>query len=354
MALNEHAIVAWTDSRGRITEVNDKFCAISQYSRAELLGQDHRMINSGHHPGDFFRVLWQTISQGAVWQGDICNRAKDGSFYWVKTTIVPFAGPQGRPSRYIAIRTDITERKRAEREQARLLGELTHINRELNQFAHIVSHDLKAPLRAIGAISGWLAADYADRLGPEAKDQLDLLLGRVRRLDALIDGILRYSRIGRTPEERLPVDMAALSAEVFELLAPPPGIEIVIARDLPVIQADRTRITQVLENLVSNAIKHLGRPDGRIEIGGRTEAGHWMFFVRDNGPGIERKYFDRIFQIFQTLSSRDERESTGIGLAIVRKNVEQCGGRVWVESTPGEGSTFHFMIPHPSSPSRFS
>lgn len=355
MALNEHAIVAWTDARGRITDVNDKFCAISQYSRAELLGQDHRMINSGHHPQDFFRTLWHTISRGRVWQGEICNRAKDGSLYWVKTTIVPFAGPGGRPNRYIAIRTDITERKRAEREQARLLGELTQINQELNQFAHVVSHDLKAPLRAIGAISGWLATDYADRLGPDAKDQFELLLGRVHRLDALIDGILRYSKIGRTPEDRSPVDLNLLIAEVCELLAPPPGICIEIQPGLPVIRIDRTRITQVFENLVSNAIKYMGRPAGRIDIGCRTEPDGWTFLVRDTGPGIEEKYFHRIFQIFQTLSSRDERESTGIGLAIVKKNIEQCGGRVWIESTVGAGSTFFFRLPRqdiatPSAP----
>jgi PAS domain S-box-containing protein len=344
-ALDEHAIVAITDPRGRITYVNDKFCAISKYPREELLGQDHRIINSGRHPSDFFRTLWQTISRGEVWKGEICNRAKDGSFYWVDTTIVPFLGADGKPKQHIAIRADITERKRAEERQGELLGELKEINQELNQFAYVVSHDLKAPLRAISSLAGWLVADFKDKLGDEGRMQLELLLGRVKRLDALVEGILRYSRIGREDEEITAVDLNLLISEVTEMLSPPPGIRIEVARGLPTVFSERTRLVQVFENLVSNAIKYMGRPEGLISIGYEEEPAAWKFFVRDNGPGIEERYFEKIFQIFQTLAARDEQESTGIGLAVVKKNVEISGGQVWVESKLGQGSTFFVRLP---------
>lgn len=344
-ALDEHAIVAVTDARGRIVRVNDKFCAISQYTREELIGKDHRIINSARHPSEFFRDLWHTISQGRVWKGEICNRAKDGSHYWVATTIVPFLGSDGKPKQYIAIRADITERKRAEQRQAELLEKLKGINQELNQFAYVVSHDLKAPLRAISSLATWLVADYAEKLGGEGREQLELLLGRVKRLDALVDGILRYSRIGREQEEIVEVDVNQVVREVCELLAPPAAIRLHVAPHLPTVPCERTRLTQVFENLVSNAIKYMGRPTGDIWIGGEAEAEGWKFFVRDNGPGIEAKYFEKIFQIFQTLAPRDEQESTGIGLAVVKKNIEVSGGQVWVESTVGTGSTFVFRLP---------
>ncbi len=344
-ALDEHAIVAVTDARGRILRVNDKFCAISKYSRDELLGQDHRIINSRHHPPEFFQGLWRTITRGEVWKGEICNRAKDGALYWVDTTIVPFLGPDGRPKEHIAIRADITERKRAEQRQAELMAELKEINQELNQFAYVVSHDLKAPLRAISSLASWLAEDYAEKLGPDGRSQLGLLLGRVKRMDALVDGILRYSRIGREQEEVAAIDVGPLLHEIVEMLGPPAGIRVEIGASMPTVYCERTRLTQVFENLISNAVKYMGRPDGRIWIGWAESPEAWTFHVRDTGPGIDERYFEKIFQIFQTLTARDEAESTGIGLAVVKKNVEVCGGQVWVESKLGEGSTFSFRLP---------
>jgi len=343
-ALDEHAIVAITDPQGKIIYANDKFCAISKYSRAELIGQDHRIINSGHHPKEFMRDLWSTIGQGKVWKGEIMNRAKDGTVYWVDTTIVPFLGPEGKPAQYVAIRADITERKRAQERQNELMGELKEINEQLNQFAYVVSHDLKAPLRAISSLADWLITDYGDKVGEAGREQFNMLLGRTRRMNSLVDGILRYSRITRQHEERVSVDVNQMLKEVCEMLSPPPGIVVHAAPGLPTIECERTRMTQVFENLISNAIKYMGKATGEIYVGCEDTGSHWKFHVRDTGPGIEERYYEKIFQIFQTLAARDERESTGIGLAIVKKNIELSGGKVWVESKVGQGSTFFVQL----------
>jgi len=348
-ALDEHAIVAITDPKGKITYANDKFCAISKYSREELMGQDHRLINSGFHPREFMRDLWAGITQGKVWKGEILNRAKDGTLYWVDTTIVPFLGIDGKPAQYVAIRADITERKRAQERQNELMGELKEINEQLNQFAYVVSHDLKAPLRAISSLADWLITDYGDKVGEAGREQFAMLLGRTKRMNSLVDGILRYSRITRQHEEQVTVDVNVLLREVSEMLSPPPGMVLHIAPGLPTVQCERTRLTQVFENLISNAVKYMGKPAGDIYVGCEDAGRHWKFSVRDTGPGIEERYFEKIFQIFQTLAARDDRESTGIGLAIVKKNVELSGGRVWVESKPGEGSAFFFLIPKSSA-----
>ncbi|HTW92860.1 MAG TPA: ATP-binding protein [bacterium] len=246
------------------------------------------------------------------------------------------------------LRGALDARKRAEERQAQLLKQVEAANQELADFAHVVSHDLKAPLRAIDSLAKWLAADYEEKFDDDGRKQLDLLLGRVKRMHDLIDGILQYSRAGRTREQVVEVDTAELVPEVIDLLSPPPHIRVAIKTRLPKVNIERTRISQVLQNLLSNAIKYMDKPEGLIEVGCTEEGGFWKFFVRDNGPGIEEKDRDRVFQLFQTLKPRDQSDSTGVGLAVVKKSVELYGGRVWIESQVGKGSTFYFTLPKPT------
>ena len=236
------------------------------------------------------------------------------------------------------------ERERAV-EVEKAYQEMEKVNNELNDFAYIVSHDLKAPLRGIKTLAEWLSDDYADKFDQEGKKQLDLLCSRVDRMHNLIDGILQYSRVGRVKEEKVQVNLNELVPSIIDLIAPPQNITITIENDLPVIECEKTRISQVFQNLLSNAVKYMDKLQGHIRIGCAEEGDCWKFSVSDNGPGIEEKYFEKIFQLFQTLAPRDEVESTGVGLTVVKKIVEMYGGKTWVESKVGEGSVFMFTLP---------
>ncbi len=222
--------------------------------------------------------------------------------------------------------------------------ELEAANQELRDFAYVVSHDLKAPLRAISQLGEWIAQDYATAFDDEGKEQMRLLLGRAERMHNLIEGILNYSRIGRVREKEQPVDLNDLVRDVIDLLGTGNHMRITLENRLPVINCERTRLQQIFQNLIDNAIKFMDKPEGEIKVNYVDEATHWKFCVADNGPGINRRYHEKIFQIFQTLTPRDQKESTGIGLALVKKIVDLNGGQVWIESEEGSGSKFFFTL----------
>ena len=246
------------------------------------------------------------------------------------------------------LQKEIVERKRAETKLTSLLDEIKNVNKELQSFAYVVSHDLKAPLRGISTLAEWLASDYADKFDESGKEQIKLLLGRVERMHNLIDGILQYSRAGTAKEEKATVNLNELVKEVISMVAAPPNIEITVEGQLPVLECQQTRVMQIFQNLLSNAVKYIDKPKGQIKIGCMEEGDFWKFSVADNGPGIESKYFEKIFQLFQTLAPREESASagsTGIGLTVVKKIVELYGGKVWLESEIGKGTTFFFTLP---------
>lgn len=228
----------------------------------------------------------------------------------------------------------------------RLIGALEQTNAELDQFAYVASHDLKAPLRGIGSLAEWIEEDLGEALTEGPRTKMVLLRGRVRRMEALIQGILDYSRAGRTGGAREELDAGRLVTEIAELLAPVPPARIVVGEGLPVLNTERIALQQVLLNLVSNGLKHAGRPDAEIRVdAAQTDDGVWEFRVSDNGPGIAPEFHERIWGIFQTLEPRDRVEATGIGLAIVRKIVDGRGGRARIEANPTGGSSFFFTWP---------
>ena len=246
--------------------------------------------------------------------------------------------------------SEIVEREKAESKQAELLKELESVNQELKDFAYIASHDLKAPLRAIKTLADWISTDYADKLDQDGQEQLKLLRQRVDRMHNLIDGILQYSRVGRVREKIVEVELNKLLPEIIDILAPPAHIKIKVETEMPSVRCEETRITQVFQNLLSNAVKYMDKPEGLIKVGCGEEGEFWKFSIADNGPGIERKHWERIFKIFQTLAPRDEFESTGIGLTVVKKIVELYDGKIWLDSEFGKGTTFYFTFPKAGAP----
>jgi light-regulated signal transduction histidine kinase (bacteriophytochrome) len=219
------------------------------------------------------------------------------------------------------------------------------MSQEMKEFAYLVSHDLKAPLRAIKTLVDWISTDYSDKLDAEGREQLTLLVGRVDRMHRLLDGVLEYSRVGRIREPLAPVNLNEVVPELIEVMNPPGAILVTVESELPVIEAEPSRIRQVFEHLIGNAIRFMDKPQGFVRVRCAEEGGSWLFGVSDNGCGIREEHFERIFKIFQTLASKDQSESTGMGLTLVKKIVELHGGRVWVESQVGEGSTFWFTWP---------
>ncbi|MBN2010956.1 PAS domain S-box protein [candidate division KSB1 bacterium] len=279
---------------------------------------------------------------------------KDNREIEIETSVTYFDYKDGIASQGII--RDITDRKRVEAEIRNLNDELEQrviertaqleaVNNELKDFASIVSHDLKAPLRAVNQLATWIYAEYFNNLDDTGKEYLNLMKLRVKRMDLLIEGILQYSRIGREEEQQVKIFLAALIDEVIETLAPPESIKIDIQPELPVVIGSRIRIMQVFQNLIGNAIKYMDKPQGLITITCERDNDKWIFKIIDNGPGIKHNHFDRIFQIFQTGEKHDDVESTGIGLTLVKKIVEYYGGNIWVESEIGTGSTFFFTLP---------
>ncbi|MCF7971495.1 MAG: AAA family ATPase [Methylococcaceae bacterium] len=222
---------------------------------------------------------------------------------------------------------------------------LNTANEELKNFAYVVSHDLKAPLRAINQLAGWISEDYASSFDAEGQEQMQLLRNRARRMHDMIEGILQYSRVGRLHEQEELIDIAQLIDDVIRFLVPQPTISISLAGQFPVITGEKLRVFQVFQNLIDNAIKYNDKEQGKIEISCLDNTTEWIFCVADNGPGIAPQYQQKIFQLFQTLNTKDQTESTGIGLSLIEKIVHNWQGKIWLESDGIQGCKFLFSIP---------
>lgn len=361
-ALDAHSIVAITDAAGRITYVNDKFREISKYAQEELLGKDHRIINSGFHRKEFFQSLWKTIASGNVWKGEIKNRAKDGSYYWVDTTIFPFRDAQGRTRQYVAIRTDITQRKSDELRLQQYADELAAKNKELETIVYVVSHDLRSPLLNVQGFGAALArtcqelkakCDGGDTVGTRRLLDVDVpralkyIEAGIAKMDALLSGFLRFSRLGRMELRIEPLAMQTVVTGVVQALkfqAEQADAAITVG-ELPDCLGDATLVGQVFSNLIDNALKYRD-PARRCEITITGEAGDGAstYTVRDNGIGIAPEHQPKVFELFHRLDPKKS-QGEGLGLTIAQRAVERQHGRIWVESEKGRGTAFQVTLP---------
>jgi len=307
------------------------------------------------HPDDRKRVragIRRTVTRQLPLHLEHRIVTPDGTTRWVEMRGTILRDAFGRPVRIAGVSLDVTERRENEDALRRSLASLQRIttalernNRELDQFAYVASHDLKAPLRGIANLSQWIEEEIGEGLSDQAKEYLGLLRGRIHRMEGLIEGILSYSRVGRSTQGAERIETHALLRDVVELVSPPEGADIAVPDDLPVVHTERLPLQQVFLNLIGNALKYAGGPRARVTIAWADAGDFVQFTVRDNGPGIPPEYHEKIWGIFQTLQPRDKVEGTGIGLALVRKTVDSKGGRAWVESAPGEGAAFHFLWP---------
>ena len=341
-ALDEAAIVSISNRKGKLTYVNDNFCSVSKFDKEELLGNKQPNM-AAFFETDFGKQISENIYNGTTWKGEVQYIAKDGTYYWENKTIVPFLNNRGIPYQYISIGTDITNRKNAEENLIAALNSLEKKNRELDEYAHVVSHDLKSPLRAIYNLSEWIVIDMPE-LPQKVKGNFDLLRSRVSRMENLINGVLEYSRIGRVEIEKESVDINDLLEQLVDSIVPK-NFEVSIGTNFPVVLAERILLQQVFTNLISNAVKHNDKPLGKIECTYQSLTDFHEFTIKDNGPGIAEIYQEKVFKVFQTIEARDVRESTGIGLSIVKKIVEEKGGIVYIKSQEGAGCSFILTIP---------
>lgn len=334
--------VVITDTEGAIEYVNSYFTTVTGYEADEVLGENPRLLASGNTPPEVYRDMWEAICSGQRWVGELSNKRKNGQLHWESFTIAPVLSDDGHVAHYVAVKEDITERRL-------LRDKLRQTNAELEQFSYVASHDLRQPLRMVTSYLELIEK----RLPPESlsgdiKTFLDYAVGGAKRMDRLILDLLEYSRTGKSAK-LLPVPVGeAIDDALVNLTVAIRETDavVVVADDLPTVNGDSTELTRLFQNLIGNAVKYHA-PDRRpeIEIACRRERLDWLVSVSDNGIGIGPDDRERAFAIFQRLVAQDACEGSGIGLAVCKKIVEHHGGKIWIESEVGVGSTFFMTFP---------
>ncbi|NEQ50706.1 MAG: PAS domain S-box protein [Leptolyngbya sp. SIO3F4] len=342
------------DTEGKVVEVSESFCKNVGYSREELIDSypHHFLIEEDQMP--ILMEQRESREQGNSNVYELRIMRKEGQVMWFLISAAPVYDVSGRIVGSMGVHMNITARKRNEQKLKHYARDLEAINRELDQFAYIVSHDLKAPLRAINNLSQWIEEDLGTHLSGETKTHFDLLRGRVQRMENLINGILQYSRVSRTNRKLELVSLNKILREVMDSIRLlDDKASLTWDEELPQLMAERIALQQVFTNLIHNAVKYndKGRPE--VHVSCKRKGRLWEFCVTDNGPGIDPKFHHKIFQIFQTLQARDQVESTGVGLAIVKKILEEHGQTIRVHSEPDAGASFCFTWPvHHPKPSK--
>jgi PAS domain S-box-containing protein len=376
-ALDESSIVAITDQRGIIRYTNDNFCKISKYTREELLGQDHRIVNSGYHPGAFIRNLWVTIANGKIWRGELKNRAKDGSFYWVDTTIVPFLDEKGKPYQYLAIRSDITQRKRTEDQLQKAKEELEHkvvertleltqalerekeLNEMKSRFVSIASHEFRTPLSAILSSVSLIERYAAEEQTEKRHKHIERIKSSVKNLTAILDDFLSLEKLeqGRVDMHFLEFNLREFMEDIVDEMAEwlkkkRQRIQYSFKGDEMICQ-DKKILRNVMLNLLSNAIKY-SHEEKTIGLHVESKSQNVQIAVKDEGMGIPQEAQQNLFSKFYRAANVNNIQGTGLGLNIVKRYMELLGGAISFESQENVGTTFYIEFPRTKASSNFN
>jgi light-regulated signal transduction histidine kinase (bacteriophytochrome) len=316
----------------------------------DIIGKSHYKVFPEVENMPHWKALHQRCLNGAIEirEQDAFPRS-DGTTDFIRYEIYPWKTSSDKIGGIIMFTEVITEKIKAQEDLRKLNKRLTESNKELEQFAYVASHDLQEPLRMVSSFLQLLEKKYNEQLDDSAHQYIHFAVDGSERMKTLINDLLKFSRVGTTVEENSEVDCNMLLKNVIKVYEQKinENEAKIRVRELPVIKGNRTQLEQLFQNLIGNALKYRGKDAPCIEIGANEEGAGWVFHVKDNGIGIEKKFYEKVFVIFQRLHGKNEYGGTGIGLAICKKIVERHGGKIWIESEPGSGTTFYFSFPKP-------
>ena len=328
---------------GKILQTNKAFENILGYTKEELINKEVKYISlKEEYPSS--RLQMDALNKGDIDNFSINKRyiKKNKTIIWARTNVAAVRHIDGSIKYQVALIEDISEEIKNEEERKQLIKDLKHKNQDLNDFAHIVSHDLKSPLRGMDTLINWIQEDYADAFDEKATQTFTMLLNKVSKMDSLIDGILKYSSIDKKAKGNEQINLNQLVTSIIDILHIPENTIITITNTLPVIKGDISRLQQLFQNLLNNALNSIDKDKGVITIDAEEQKSHWQFSISDNGKGIAKAYQTKIFEIFESLE--DNNQNTGIGLSIVKKIVQFYEGEIWLESQVGIGTSFYFTL----------
>jgi len=345
-ALDQSSIVAITNQKGIITYVNENFCKISKYPKEELLGQDHRIINSGYHSKEFIKSIWTTIANGKIWKGELKNKAKDGTFYWVDTTIIPFLDQMGKPYQYVAIRSDITDKKRGEEEIKKMLIKAEYQNKQLIDFCNIISHNLRAPLVNISMLLDFMEETEKEDEKEEAFQRIRPVVNHINEIFNKLVESLQVKQDIEIQSEKLDFSKCIEKSLIdFQTQIKEYNITVEIDCDeVATVYYPEKYLDSIFSNLIGNAIKYRS-PDRNLVIKIKTKQNknHILLSIEDNGLGINlERHKDAIFKIRRTFHKHPD--AKGLGLFMTKTQIDAMNGEIWVESQEQTGSTFFIKI----------
>ena len=331
------------DTEGQIQMVNNRYTEMIGHSQENLLGK--YVLDVMNLDKENLEIIQQQFEKRKQNKSDSyeveIQNSQGEKRHWL-ISAAPTYNEFGKIIGSVGVHLDITKQKELELQKQELVNELEDSNRGLQEYAHIVSHDLKSPLRSVTALATWLYDDYKEVLDDNGKYNLQMMMEKVEGMDKLIDGILKYSTVNSDALDNTAVDVNEVIKEISEIIYVPDHVQIKVTNTLPVIQADRTKIHQLFQNFLSNAVVNIDKEQGLVEIACKENKTHWEFSIKDNGVGIPKEYHEKIFKIFQSIGNKER--STGIGLSIVKKIIDRYQGKVWLKSEIGVGTTFYFTL----------